>query len=44
MSALSVQSLARIDREMSDPQRSLVYAAALVVDSVLTRDARKFSG
>lgn len=32
----------RVDREMRDPQRALVYAAALSVDSVLKKDTRGF--
>jgi len=34
--------VARIDREMRDPQRALVYAAALSVDSLLKKDTRGF--
>ena len=33
----------RIDREMLDPQRALVYAAALAVDTLLKKDTRGFS-
>jgi hypothetical protein len=33
----------RVDREMRDPQRALVYAAALAVDSLLKKDTRGFS-
>ncbi|GAB3255492.1 phospholipid scramblase-related protein [Nocardioides dilutus] len=32
----------RVDREMRDPQRALVYAAALAVDSLLKKDGRGF--
>lgn len=32
----------RIDREMPDPQRALVYAAALAVDTLLKKDTRGF--
>lgn len=32
----------RVDREMRDPQRALVYAAALAVDSLLKKDTRGF--
>jgi hypothetical protein len=32
----------RIDRVMRDPQRALVYAAALAVDTLLKRDSRAF--
>jgi hypothetical protein len=35
--------VARIDREMRDPQRALVYAAALSVDTLLKKDTRGFS-
>jgi Scramblase/Protein of unknown function (DUF2510) len=33
----------RIDRQMLDPQRALVYAAALCVDTLLKKDTRGFS-
>jgi len=33
----------RIERELLDPQRSLVYAAVLCVDSLLKRDTRGFA-
>jgi len=32
----------RVDREMYDPQRALVYAAALAVDTLLKKDTRGF--
>jgi hypothetical protein len=32
----------RVDREMHDPQRALVYAAALAVDTLLKKDSRGF--
>jgi hypothetical protein len=34
--------VARVEREMPDPQRALAYAAALGVDAVLKRDGRGF--
>jgi hypothetical protein len=34
--------VARIDREMHDPQRALVYAAALTVGTLLKKDTRGF--
>ena len=33
----------RIDREMLDPQRALVYAAGLAVDTLLKKDTPRFS-
>jgi hypothetical protein len=32
----------RVDREMHDPQRALVYAAGLAVDTLLKKDTRGF--
>jgi hypothetical protein len=34
--------VARIDRQMLDPQRALVYAAALAVDTLLKKETRGF--